>query len=173
MKSILSIIILLFFIESHAAAQEVIRSKDPYTGDSIISTGFDTLAAAEPGSKTSIADRVVAVKTIHKGKATYYLFFYFSTSDITDKPVKIGPKNYAYFVKTNNEYLRFPYSGRAFNYSAKDNAGFFIDITKSLDKFRDSAFKMVRFETSQYYHELKLPEDKTMQIANVVNRLLQ
>lgn len=160
----------LFFL-SVAKAQNITRTVDSYTGDSIISTGFDTLKTAKMDDKNSIPDRVVGVKTIHKSKSTYWLFFYFSTSDITSNPVKISSKNFAYFVKTNNEYLRMPYNGKAFQYSGKDNAGFFIDITNYLSRLQSSNIKIIRFETSQLYHEILLPEGKTQAIADIIDKL--
>lgn len=163
--------VIMFCFLTAGRAQDLIRTVDSFTGDSIVSTGFDTLKTAKTDEKNSIPDRVVGVKTTHKRKSTYWLFFYFSTSDITSNPVKIGPKNFAYFVKTNNEYLRLPYNGKALQYSGKDNAGFFIDITDYISRLQSASIKIIRFETSQLYHEILLPENKTQAIADIVKKL--
>ena len=141
---------------------------DAYTGDSTISTGFDTLSTQ---NKTGIADRVVGVRTVHKKQSKYWLFFYFSTSDITSRSVSISKKNFAYFVKPNNEYLRLSYTGKTSSYSDKDNAGFFIDITDYVSRLQTARFKIIRFETSQLYHEIQILEKKQNMIADIVNSL--
>ncbi len=164
---------LFFFLFSFVVrSQELTISVDSFTGDSTISTGFDTLRASQPGENNGIPDRVVGVRTVHKGESKFWLFFYFSTSDITSKPVKISKKNYAYFVKTDNEYLRVPYTGRASTYSGKDNAGFFIDITDYLDRLQIASVKIIRFETSQLYHEILVPQKNQNTIADIVNKLI-
>ncbi|MDQ2753169.1 MAG: hypothetical protein M3R72_09120 [Bacteroidota bacterium] len=146
---------------------------DSYSGDSTISTGFDTLSLGKSTETNHIPDRVVGVKTVHKKQPQYWLFFYFSTSDITKHPVNISKKNFAYFVKTNNEYLRIPYTGKPSTYSGKDNAGFFLNITNYLDRLQSAKIKFIRFETSQLYHEIILSENKSDAIANVVNALIE
>lgn len=163
----------MFFFISVARAQSLITTVDSYTGDTIVSTGFDTLKTAQTGDKNAIPDRVVGVKTVHKNKSTYWLFFYFSTSDITSKPVKISTRNFAYFVKTNNEYLRMPYNGKAYQYSGKDNAGFFIDVTNYLSRLQSASIKIIRFETSQLYHEIILPDEKAQTIADIIKKLTE
>ena len=150
-------------------AQELTITVDSYTGDTTISTGFDTLSMGKQNS--IIPDRVVGVRSKHKGESKYWLFFYFSTSDIPSKGVKISSKNFAYFIQTNNEYIRLPYTGRAGNYSDKDNAGFFIDITNYISRLQFAKIKMIRFETSTLYHEIVLPEKNMLSIANIVNKL--
>lgn len=169
----LAIIFFILFLCKGVSAQQLTTTVDSYTGDTIISTGFDTLSFTDVNGKSVIADRVVGVKNIHKGESKYWLFFYFSTGDITQKSVSISKKNFAYFVLNNNEYLRFPYSGRAGNYSAKDNAGFFIDITNNLGRLQSAKIKMIRFETSNLYHEIKVPEKKMLTVAEMVNKLIE
>ncbi len=169
---ILAIIIFLLSACNGVYAQKLTTTVDSYTGDTTLSTGFDTLNAITTG-KNGVADRVVGVKNIHKGESKYWLFFYFSTSDITQKSVSISKKNFAYFVLNNNEYLRFPYSGRAGNYTAKDNAGFFIDVTNSIGRMQSAKIKLIRFETSTLYHEIKIPESKALLIADIVNKLVE
>ncbi len=143
-----------------------------HNGDTTISTGFDTLNVRKTGTDTSSPDRVVGVKAIHNGESKYWLFFYFSTSDITQKAVKISTRNFAYLIKTNNEYIRLPYSGRAFNYTAKDDAGFFVDITNYLERLQSAPLKIIRFETSQLYHEIIVPKEKQMAVSDIINKLI-
>jgi hypothetical protein len=161
---------LLLHVSVHA--QELTTTVDSYTGDTTYSTGFDTLNAAVPTNKKTIADRVVGVRNVHKGESRYWLFFYFSTSDITQKSVSISKKNFAYFVLDKNVYLRFPYSGRTGNYTAKDNAGFFIDVTSSIDRLQSAKTRIIRFETSALYHEIIVPDKKQSSIANIINKLI-
>lgn len=169
MRTIAFIIPVLLFSFT-LRAQKLTTTVDRSTGDTIISTGFDTLKAAE---KNAVADRVVGVKTIHKGKSTYWLFFYFSTSDITRSTVNISSKNFAYFVLNNDTYLRFPYSGRTNKYAPSDNAGFFINITKSISQLRAADIKIIRFETSTFYHEIKLSGKEHLKISGIVNNLIR
>ena len=158
----------LFLFSIFIHAQKLTTTVDRSTGDTVVSTGFDTLQAV---AKNAVADRVVGVRTVHKGKATYWLFFYFSTSDITNQSVNISSKNFAYFVLNNDTYLRFPYSGRTNKYAPSDNAGFFIDITKYISQLRTADIKIIRFETSTYYHEIKLSGKENFKIAGIINSL--
>ncbi len=160
----------LIFSSSLIQAQKLTRTVDSYTGDTTYSTGFDTLNL---NNKTGIADRVVGVKTVHKKQSKYWLFFYFSTSDISSHPINISKKNFAYFLLPNNEYLRFPYTGKTSSYSGKDNAGFFIDITPYLSRLQFAKFTIIRFETSQLYHEIVLPSKNQNLISEIVNQLLE
>ena len=168
MKHFVYTFVVLFMFCS-VQAQQLTKMVDSYTGDSTISTGFDTLSAAKTNSSNAIPDRVVGVKTVHKKQTQYWLFFYFSTSDITQHMVNISKKNFAYFVQTNNEYLRMPYSGKPSSYSGKDNAGFFINITNYISRLQTAKIKIIRFETSTLYHEIKLASDKAGSIADIVN----
>ncbi len=170
MKHVFFFLFFLFLFSS-VWSQQLTTTVDSYTGDVTVSTGFDTLSAAKTNEKNSIPDRVVGVKTTHKKKSEYWLFFYFSTSDITNHPVHISKNNFAYFVQTNNEYLRMPYTGKQSTYSGKDNAGFFINITNYISRLQSSEIKIIRFETSQLYHEIILLQNKTNSIANIVNKL--
>lgn len=163
-------LVCFFVVHNIAYTQKLTKLVDSYTGDTTVSTGFDTLSFP---SKTGIPDRVTGVKTTHKKLSKYWLFFYFSTSDITSHPVNISKKNYAYFVMPNNEYLRLPYTGKPSSYSGKDNAGFFIDITPYLSRLRSAKFSIIRFETSELYHEIILPQKNQTMIADIVNRLLE
>jgi len=157
---------------SGAFAQQVTTTVDSFTGDTTVSTSFDTLNVPDTNSKNVVADRVVGVRTTHKGENTYWLFFYFSTADLSSKPVKISPKNYAYFLKTNNEYLRIPYKGKTSTYSGKDNAGFFVDITNYLSNLQFAEIQSLRFETSELYHEVVIPKEKMNKISDIINTLL-
>ncbi len=165
--------ILFIFVFFFGKAQKLTRMADSFSGDSTISTGFDTLSLGKSNESHQIPDRVVGVKTVHKKQPQYWLFFYFSTSDITQHPVNISKKNFAYFVKSNNEYLRIPYTGKPTKYSGKDNAGFFLNITAYLDRLQTAKIKFIRFETSDLYHEIILPENKSNTIANIVNMLVE
>lgn len=171
MKHLLSALFVFAFFFSKA--QKLTRMVDSYSGDSTISTGFDTLSLGKLNESHRQPDRVVGVKTVHKKQSQYWLFFYFSTSDITQHPVVISKKNFAYFVKPNNEYLRIPYTGKPSTYSGKDNAGFFLNITNYLDRLQSAKIKFIRFETSDLYHEIILPENKSNAIANIVNVLVE
>ena len=172
MKYLICFLVLIFYV-SAALAQQLTTTVDSYTHDTTISTGFDTLSAGKGESKTAVADRVVGVKTIHKKESKYWLFFYFSTSDITNHSVQISKKNFAYFVQTNNEYLRMPYTGKSSNYTGKDNAGFFIDITNYISRLQAAKIKIIRFETSQFYHEIIIPANHQNMISEIVNMLMK
>ncbi len=169
MKTILPLLCLLL-AGSLCSAQNLTTIVDKYTGDTTVSTGFDTLSRAD---KAGLSDRVVGVRTTHKKQSKYWLFFYFSTSDISQHSVSISKKNFAYFVKTNNEFLRMSYSGKASTYSTKDNAGFFINVTDYISRLQSARIKIIRFETSQLYHEIIVPEQNQGKIADIINSLVE
>ena len=85
------ILYVCLFICCAAKTQDLTTMVDRITGDTTVSTGFDTL---QPGGKDSIPDQVVGVKTIRKGTAKYWLFFYFSTADVSQQPVRIWPEKF-------------------------------------------------------------------------------
>ncbi len=157
---------------STVIAQELSVTIDRTNGDTTISTGFDTLHFAITDANDSIPDRVVGARTSHNGTRTYWLFFYFSPTDIKATELTITSKNFAYLQKENDEYIRIPYKGRQASYTSKDNAGFFLDITDYLDELRNSNIKLLRFETSELFQEISLPMEKWSVISEIVNRLI-
>ncbi len=165
-------IFILFSLVCFTANAQMHMSTSVYNGDTTISTDFQTLYGADSGHTTKPADNVVGVRTISGKKSTYWLFFYFYPSDIPAAAVTISGHHYAYFKTAEDKYYRIPYSGKAYTYSTKAKAGFFIDITRYVQQLKDELITHVRLQTSVLYHEVELKETSQFVIADVVTALL-
>src|SRR3954471_18122048 len=126
--------------------------------DTAICTNSQVLHTNTSGSTFKVTDDVIGVKMISRKKNSYWLYFFFFPNDIPASTVNISSKRYAYIRTAQDKYYRIPYSGKAFTYSTKAKASFFIDITNYAWQLKDEVITDVRLETSVLYHAIELKD---------------
>ncbi len=164
-------LLLLILISLPAATRaQLTVTVDSFTGDSTVSTAFDTLSIEKIEGKEVVTAKVVGVKSISKKKSTYWLFFYFLSTEAAN--IRISNSNYAYFKTINNQFFRIPYKGKPQSYSEKDNAGFFVDVTNYTRALSHVEITDVRLETSHLYEQITLKQPYRRKISDLVGMLL-
>lgn len=146
------------------------RDYDENYGDSIITSGEDTLA----GIKISKKEYVIRCKAkvyMHKKGNERFCQIYFIFKNI--RAFSLAKENKATITFTDNSTLELPYNGKYQIFGEQEQASFPVDANNYLTEFSTKEIKNVLFETSNVDYIVPVPEQFKSKIKEIFKALLQ
>jgi hypothetical protein len=143
---------------------QVYRGVDKLTGDSIITSGTDTLDGERMNKKRYLIECEVKL-WYHKGrdKKYYMLDFYFDESHA----FSVSSENSAYIKFSDSSIIKLPNLGKYKIYGEKERAIFTIDPEPYLRDFKTKDIIYVRLSTSEGPHDVFVPDEFKSRLRDI------